>query len=682
MSLQIWLPLNKGKIENKGLANVDIKPYYFSDFHSGGRFGGWYEPSADDGYISVPLPTLQTTNQWTISFYIDCENAGDILTCGLLYFFGGSDYYAHLYINGHDYAPSSLVTLGFITCTYNGSQLKIYQDGQLLTTISISNLIISNKTLFIGSDTDYTSLKQLNDVRVYDECLSDTQVQAIQDALIVHYPLSHEGMGRENLFRGSAFDPTEIGTLVTTDINACTSGKIVTYYNGNASNHSFADGIDTITVNSTSNIGLAFIRKASDIALQAGYDYTISCEAQSPQTAKPLCIGLSYYTNANTWIWRGGTNPQNFTTANSWQKFSFTFRPDADTQYIAYCFTVAGNSSGSFTYKIRNCKLEKGGRATNWVPNQMDLVARNVMLTPTKIFDMSGFDNHGSHMLNKLYNGGGNPYTCSANFNANNQHFRMINPPDLKGTSELTLAAWIYQTGRGASDYSCILIYHGQYLTISQAGKLAGYAYGMTPPGYHESTSTIPLNTWTHVAITWNGSNIKFYINGQLDRTVSSSGDFSLTYASQPHGCIGAEFRTNVLYTRQFLGNIQDVRVYASCLDAGSIQRLYSNTVYKNNYNNITEVNCTHTNAVTKKLSYCIGEHEWDCCTSEGEYQNWKICPDCGYVYVSATGASGESMSCEVCDTLIDWRSYRDKWLPPDTFRNLTDYAEYTNVVH
>ncbi|MTI19482.1 LamG domain-containing protein, partial [Fulvivirga sp. RKSG066] len=37
-------------------------------------------------------------------------------------------------------------------------------------------------------------------------------------------------------------------------------------------------------------------------------------------------------------------------------------------------------------------------------------------------------------------------------------------------------------------------------------------------------TTTVPLNTWTHVAGVWDGTTIKVYVNGALENTVSVSG--------------------------------------------------------------------------------------------------------------------------------------------------------------
>ena len=130
--------------------------------------------------------------------------------------------------------------------------------------------------------------------------------------------------------------------------------------------HSYENGAITTNLSTTGNLGIALVRSAADMNLDPNSWYTISCEAKSNQTTNPLCIGLSYYKTDNTWWWNGGANPQAFNEANSWQKFSVTFKPASDTQYICYCFTVAGAANGTNTFSIKNCKLEKGVMATPW----------------------------------------------------------------------------------------------------------------------------------------------------------------------------------------------------------------------------------------------------------------------------------------------------------------------------
>lgn len=183
---------------------------------------------------------------------------------------------------------------------------------------------------------------------------------------------SNLSMKIQNNFLGINYNPNIFdGTDMTGTMVTSSSGdwsQPFRYYNGSTAIHSIANETDTITLNQVANLGISFVRKASDVDLSSSSWYTISCEAKSTQTSRPLCIGLSYYKTDNTWYWNGGANPQVFNQANTWQSFSFTFKPASDTQYLDYCFTVAGTDGGTDTFSIRHCKLEKGVVATPWTP--------------------------------------------------------------------------------------------------------------------------------------------------------------------------------------------------------------------------------------------------------------------------------------------------------------------------
>lgn len=178
----------------------------------------------------------------------------------------------------------------------------------------------------------------------------------------------------ENLLLGTKMD--DRSTFVSngeTDFS-----KPLRWYNGSASNHNFQlidNDIykDTVSLNSVANLGIAFARLAYDINLDPNEYYTLSCYASCSRAGAHLDIGLSYYTTADAWVWRGGSNPQYFRAVNTAQRFALTFKPDADTKAIMYCFTVVGTSGGTDTFTIYNCKLEKGVSATDWIPAAEEL---------------------------------------------------------------------------------------------------------------------------------------------------------------------------------------------------------------------------------------------------------------------------------------------------------------------
>lgn len=182
------------------------------------------------------------------------------------------------------------------------------------------------------------------------------------------------GNPNPNLFRASAMTAPERAASGFV-INSSTDWtKYFRFYNGSAAIHTFEGDTDTILLNANSNLGIAFQRKAIDIDLDSTAYYTLSCEAKCTKANATLAIGLSYYNTSDTWVWRGGTNAKAFNALNTWQKFTLKFKPDANTQYIMYCFTVVGVANGTDTFSIRHCKLEKGEIPTEWVANEDDVM--------------------------------------------------------------------------------------------------------------------------------------------------------------------------------------------------------------------------------------------------------------------------------------------------------------------
>lgn len=171
----------------------------------------------------------------------------------------------------------------------------------------------------------------------------------------------------ENLFINTTFNTSNFGGPVSD------YSRPFAIYNGSTSLHSFSGGVDTITLSSGGNIGICFVRLATDMNLDTSSNYTISCWAKTTKPNSHLDIGLSYYNTSDAGVWRGGSGAQNFNAVDTWQHFTRTFKPDADTKAICYCFTMVGESGGTDTFTIKYCKLEKGSVATAWVPSPKDV---------------------------------------------------------------------------------------------------------------------------------------------------------------------------------------------------------------------------------------------------------------------------------------------------------------------
>lgn len=145
-------------------------------------------------------------------------------------------------------------------------------------------------------------------------------------------------------------------------------------------------------------------------------------------------------------------------------------------------------------------------------------------------------------------------------------------------TNKLSATAWIYPTsyptGNGGNDLNTILSNDQNYeFHLNTTGKL----YWWWNASSLTSNSTIPLNKWTHVAITLDSSSgvrrQRIYINGIQD---SNTGNWQGTLNSNPCDFfIGGDISTgsgcSLLSSRSFKGMIDEVKLYKSELTASEV---------------------------------------------------------------------------------------------------------------
>ena len=126
-------------------------------------------------------------------------------------------------------------------------------------------------------------------------------------------------------------------------------------------------------------------------------------------------------------------------------------------------------------------------------------------------------------------------------------------------TGDFTVEFWMYPTSSGATQgLCCIGNYPGasagefnMYYNVSSNGFIrAQFAYGTTITG----SSTIVLNTWTHVAVSRYNGTLRLYINGNLDTSASSTDSITTNGLS-----VGQAYPN--LSQEYFTGYIDDFRV-------------------------------------------------------------------------------------------------------------------------
>ncbi|MQP25286.1 T9SS type A sorting domain-containing protein [Flavobacterium sp. LMO8] len=127
----------------------------------------------------------------------------------------------------------------------------------------------------------------------------------------------------------------------------------------------------------------------------------------------------------------------------------------------------------------------------------------------------------------------------------------------LNGATALTLEAWINPSALNGwnniiTDYDGA--YHKFLLRVRNNNNIQFWLNGTVL----NSSFTVPLNTWTHIAAVYDGTNMFVYANGVLVGSQAATVSLPAT-ANQVN--IGSRIGSN---TENFTGNIEDVRVWSS----------------------------------------------------------------------------------------------------------------------
>ena len=540
MSLQVWAPLNRDtqNIGANSLSSISIASGI--NIESNGKIGKCYTNTGTNAPIGNSCIIDSTSFSACAWVKINTQRKGWQRVLGMSgsnTYFGlgcehtnGTSLGFHFYktYNGtntsiFDVYPVSIkigTWVHYAMC-YDGKKYYIYENGVQVSNGNVSKqdapVNMTQLFLFGGHASGYSQCS-LNDVRIYDHCLSSAGVREIAQGLVLHYKLDNNGYGNENLLRCTSFSSDEYTNNFT---SSSTDSALVSWYNGSKAIHTFANGEDTISLTSTSNLGVGFGGTSVVAKMVLTDKYTLSCEAKCSIAGAKLAMGLSYKKTDGTWVWRGGSNAKAFNSANTWQTFTLTFTPDADTANIDYCFTCNAGNNGTLT--LRHCKLEKGLEATPWQPAIEELGD-----ALSNIVDSSGYNNDATLNNTANSNESSGRYSSAT-------YFGVYNTPvaTLKDTSILpvltncTVTYWakydttksLLLTGQSGSYYLMASnnnnYYHGNAGTITTYKDGVSGTYKCAADGWHFFAITgVNLSAWTALKI--NGYSSGWPLNGYI----------------------------------------------------------------------------------------------------------------------------------------------------------------------
>lgn len=476
--------------------------------------------------------------------------------------------------------------------TFDGSSLKTYINGTLVNTKAITNAQLVRANLTIGarcrgSSYDCFFSGKINDVRIYDHCLSAAEVHEISQGLVLHYKLDGGINGNENFILASH--------KITSGGDA--SGITRTYMAD--------DSLKVVAASGNSNwCSIGFAKNSNDnvgAKLAVGDTYTISCDVK---VENGTTLPTVFINSGNSYKRLQGTIIQ-----NQWIRAYYTNTwADPGTGYGNISLHL-GFSGIVGTYYFKNFKLEKSSFPTVWSPAPAD---GGVNLT--QIQDSSGYGHNGTITGNLSLNSDSPRYNNSIKFEPNNY----ITHPALCTMYQATYSFWLKEpsfTAYGAFYQSLGNPSTGKvpwFSANTESASLWTY-FGGNSPNYTKGTGTLSTNTWYHCTYVWNNGVAQWYLNGAAcGNSVTYTGK---TYIENGVTCTLGDSYTGTSWNgTPFSGYLSDFRIYCTALSADDIKQLYHTAAkvdnlgglhtFELNENSGNEPNAKFVNSSATSVSY------------------------------------------------------------------------------
>lgn len=603
--LVLHLPLT-GNVHNQGLLNEEVEIQQNLVWSDAGKLGKCIQFNGNANQIlsfaNVPKKinnftwacwakqinristTYNHTKQYILSNGRDCGSIGFniLIQNGMLTIHMGSGLDDGSTTSTTNSVRSiqelQLNTWYHICCAVNDSNVMVYINGELIKTLALvdinfrsnfeSYFTIGKMAYGHRSTTIYFPFDgYIQDVRVYDTCLSPRQVKEISKGLVCHYPMGNvdgkiggrnflvkTNQGKTKWTNAHADGSYSCESVNWNGINAVkmscttptTSWKMFTF-DGLLENFDKLEpsAIYTLSYDVIGNIKVGFSN------LWDG-DATHSIMASAQGSVIKKTYGFHYIVN-------------------------ITLKDTLNKSRQVVYFTNSLKAGESVI--IANLKFEKGNKATAYTPCPMD----DAVMYDNVIYDTSGYGNNGdvTDSTCPTWSNDTPRYKGSYVFNGNNQYLKFQNPITSSST-DFTISCWVkFDDTTGNSTICTMRTAVGNGIALFKIGNKIRFDDNAQ---FTFSDYTISANEWTHVVVTRSSSAKKLYINGELKQLTSTVGDMANVYDI---GSIGASSVSGNVFGNYTKGNISDFRIYATILSDSDILELYQSSASVDNNGNL-----------------------------------------------------------------------------------------------
>lgn len=549
-----WFKFNKAEMQAAVLNKNTNTKQSFASFNLLGKdsYNGFalslytnniYNPTADLTSLNIQAHMRSSTASWSCSF-------------GTIEW----DTWIHL----------------FITWDFDSKTFTAYKNGVKMSSWTISNwggnftyrgtFNIAENAIFGGNGPTVIMPFRVNDVRVYDHCLSIHELKLIASALVLHYPLNDAYVeGTVNLGNTSALysNMTE-GREYTATSWGGDAGTVTYYKSGGYNNLPYK-----VYHKTASGSGGIYYKTANDISIVAGKTYTMSVWVKASRNflGSIFSFNINGVTSSDSNHYITYSKDVPFTT--EWTRISRTFTAtESDAGMYGEMSIIYDDRDIDYYVYFSGFQIEEKDHATPYTPNTR---------TATTVYDCSGYQNNGT-ITGALSCSVDSPrYKISTVFDGTSA--KIINesfPTSIvNGTNPFTICGWAY----------CIK--GNSYYPLFHIGSNYRTPTGICLHGNGNRIEVLDINgtkidniygsgysneKWVHQCIVYDGTTIKRYLNGNSTpiQSIACSGFKSDNNKLSVGGFWGSTFK----------GYLSDFRIYATALSAEDIKELYNISAY------------------------------------------------------------------------------------------------------
>ena len=604
MGLKVWLPFTDGTLKNQGSANITATGTNIT-VNNNGKLGKCcsFRDSTNFSYIMLSeAPFNNDTTEWSYTCWLNPQDPGSNYHClfsnrtvtsenGYAIFVGTASTYAgHIYFDTGKRFDAAITTplntWTHLAFTFKRNvEKKIYVNGVLVASASdiaynstVPTSANATNAVIGGSQSASTTVNanymkgQLNDVRIYDHCLSAAEVKDIARGLLVHYPMTHysHGYGNPNLCNNSKTFGT--GWTGTGTIHADKFAGFAVKYKDNTSGTSYTD----------------IVRYPNVVTASQGQIFTASFWAKADSQHDIRCY---FYNNTSgvvgvvSGVSSIGTTTTSvdgqivLTVPTEWKHFWITWTMNGSTGTSALRELLIGrNNAGQSGVYIAGVKLEEGNADTGWAPSLTDAPGEF-----SGMQDNSGFGHGGTLNTNIRFT-----------FNSAMRHgygARLIADTILTPSTGIKTAdnifsfnVWLYVTATKTGSKIINLRLNNNLMFNfgrNASSTSTAYQFFLFHPSYYIGIgATMDFNAWHMWTGTYDGTTSKLYKDGVLQTTQTSHTSYTVTTDDK----------------QEFLGTsssgsdsciVSDLRVYSTCLSATDIMELYKVNTRVDNKGNL-----------------------------------------------------------------------------------------------